>query len=208
MRHWLFHPLLFYPLAALFAAAMIAASLQPLAWPREPAPVAGIQDGQALVFEGAAFNSPAAGAEQEMTVKRDFWGHPQSLMIAQKPGQPAPTPAEQGVRILLAPERVPLIDDKPVTVEVSYLPLQINAASGLAVSVQGIGPAMWVSQPAPTQPGTLRFDLPAQFAANAIGLRALSDGADQAYGLEITRIRIAPSNAAAASAPTQTPANN
>ncbi len=154
-------------------------------------------DGEALVLEGAAFNSPAIGPEQEINVQRTFWGRPQSLMIAQKPGQPAPTPAEQGARILLTPERLALIDDKPVTVEVSYLPLQINAASGLAVSVQGIGPATWVSTPAPTQPGVLRFELPPQFAANAIGLRALSDGADQAYGLQITRIRITPATVGA-----------
>jgi hypothetical protein len=34
--------------------------------------------------------------------------------------------------------------------------------------------------------------LPAQSTVNAIGLRAVSTGSDQAYGLEITRIRIIP----------------
>jgi hypothetical protein len=192
MRHWLFHPLVFYPLAAVFAALVIAVSLRPQSWPREPAPVAGALTDGAIVIEGAAFNSPDGSPEQDMSVERNFWGEAQSLHIAQKPNQPPPTPAEQGVRILLTPEQTALIDEKPVTVEVSYLPLPVNPASGLAVSVQGIGPAEWVSQPTPAQQGTVRFELPPQIAVSGIGLRALSEGTDQAYGLEITRIRVTP----------------
>ncbi len=192
MRSWLFHPLLFYPLAALLAALVIVVGLKPQSWPREPAPVAAQAANGALVFEGEAFNSPSVGAEQEMFVERDFWGRAQSLHIAQKPGQPPPTPAEQGARILLTEEQAALLEDRPVTVEVSYNPLPVNAAAGLAVSMQGIGPADWVTQAAPPQQGTLRFELPPQMAVNAIGLRALADADDQAYGLEITRIRVTP----------------
>ncbi|GIK47418.1 MAG: hypothetical protein KJZ75_06235 [Hyphomonadaceae bacterium] len=192
MRTWFFHPLVFYPLAILLAALAIVISVKPQSWPREPAPVAAKVENGALVFEGEGFNSPAVGAEQDMTVVRDFWGRAQTLRIAQLPGQPPPTPAEQGVRLLLTDEQAAMIDDRPVTVEVSYEPSQINAASGLAVSLQGIGPADWASQPAPAEPATLRFELPAQFAVNAIGLRALSGGTDQAYALEITRVRVTP----------------
>lgn len=192
MRSWLFHPLVFYPLILVLAALVIAVSLRPQAWPREPAPVAAQVVGTALVFEGEAFNSPAVGAEQNMSVVRDFWGAAQALRIAQKPGQPPPTPAEQGARLLLTPAQAALIEDRPVTVEVTYNPIPINAASELAVSLQGIGPAEWVSQPSPPQTGTLTFQLPPQFAVNAIGLRALSGNADQAYGLEITRVRVIP----------------
>ncbi|UPT62189.1 MAG: hypothetical protein M0D54_17720 [Hyphomonadaceae bacterium JAD_PAG50586_4] len=192
MRSWLFHPLVFYPLAIIFAAFVIVVSLQPQAWPREPAPVAAhVVDG-ALVFEGAAFNSPAVGPEQRMTVVRDFWGNAQALRIAQLPGQPLPTPAEQGVRLLLTPEHAALLEDKPVTIEVTYNPLPINMASNLAVSVQGIGPAEWVSLAMPPEPGRLSFEAPAQFAVNGIGLRALSGSEDQAYGVEITRVRVTP----------------
>jgi hypothetical protein len=192
MRHWLFHPFIFYPLAIAFAAFVIALSVRPQAWPREPAPVAAqVQDGS-LVFAAEGFNSPAVGPEQDMFVVRDFWGRAQSLRIAQKPGQPPPTPAEQGARLLLTPEQAAMIDERPVTVEITYNPLPVNAASALAVSLQGIAPADWVSQPAPPQPGTLRFQLPAQFAVNAIGLRALSNEGEQAYGLEITRVRVTP----------------
>ncbi|MBN8605830.1 MAG: hypothetical protein J0L81_02855 [Caulobacterales bacterium] len=192
MRSWLFHPLVFYPLILVLAALVIAVSLKPQAWPREPAPVAAQVIDGALVFEGQAFNSPAVGAEQNMSVVRDFWGAAQALRIAQKPGQPPPTPAEQGARLLLTTEQAALIDDRPVTIEVTYNPIPINAASELAVSLQGIGPADWVSQPSPPQTGTLTFQLPPQFAVNAIGLRALSGNADQAYGLEITRVRVIP----------------
>lgn len=192
MRSWIFHPLVFYPLAIVLAALAIAASLRPQSWPRAPAPVsAQIADG-ALVFEGAAFNSPAVGAEQSMSVVRDFWGNAQALRIAQKPNQPPPTPAEQGARLLLTTEQAAQIEDRPVTIEISFNPLPVNPAAGLAVSLQGIGPAEWVSQPIQPQTGVATFRVPAQLAVNAIGLRALSDAADQAYGLEITRVRVIP----------------
>lgn len=192
MQHWFFRPIFFYPIVILAAALVIAISLGPHLWPRAPGPVAGELEGGSIVIEGAAFNSPDKSPEQEMTVDRNFWGRARSLLIAQLPNQPPPTPAEQGVRILLTPERIALIEDRPVTVEVSYAPLPVNPASGLAVSVQGIGPAEWVSQPTPAEPGALRYELPAQFAVSGIGLRALSELNDQAYGLQITRIRITP----------------
>lgn len=192
MRNWLFHPLIFYPLAALLAVLVIAISVRPQAWPRQPAPVGAVQEQGALVFERAGFNTPDTSPEQNMTVTRDFWGRPQSLRIAVLPNQPPPTPAEQGVRILLTPQTAALIGDHPVTVDVSYNPLPVNAASGLAVSLQGIGPSDWVIHEAPSESGTIRFELPPQMAVNAIGLRAMSDADNEAYGLEITRIRIIP----------------
>lgn len=192
MRHWLFHPVIFYPVAILLAALVIAISIRPQSFPRQPVPVAAARDNGALVFAGAGFDAPDDPPEQHMTVTRDFWGHAETLRIAVLANQPPPTPAEEGVRILLTPADAALIEDKPVTVEVSYNALPVNAASGLAVSLQGIGPADWMIQPTPPQPGTLRFELPAQMAVNAIGLRAMSDSNDQAYGLEITRIRIVP----------------
>ncbi len=192
MRHWLFHPIIFYPLAALFAAFVIAVSLKPQAWPRPPAPVTGAVAQETLVLERDAFNTPDPGAGQHMTVTRDFWGRPQTLRIAQLPNQPAPTSDEHGVRLMLTPASAALLQGKPLLVEVSYHPLPINAATGLAVSLRGNGASDWVSQSVPPQPGRLRFELPASAAANAIGLRALSEGTDQAYGLEITRIRVSP----------------
>jgi hypothetical protein len=192
MRNWLFHPLLFYPLCFLIAAAVIGLSIQPQRWPRQPAPVEGQIVEGALVLERDAFNSPDDPPEQAMTVVRDFWGRPQAIRIAVLPNQPEPTPAEAGVRIELAPNSAEVIGEHPVIVEVSYNPLPYNSASGLAVSLQGIAPAEWVSQPIAPLAGTVRYALPASFAVNAIGLRAITGGTDQAYGVEITRIRIIP----------------
>jgi len=192
MRHWLFHPIIFYPLALVLAAFFIVVSLQPQAWPRAPAAVQAERDGEWLVIRGAGFNSPEGAAGQEMTVVRDFWGQPQTLRVAERGGQSPPAASDNGVRVLLSPEDAAALAGKPLTVEVSYNPLSVNSATRLAVSLRGDEPSAWVSQPAAPQPATLRFRLPAQSSVNAIGVRALSDLDDQAYGLEITRIRITP----------------
>ncbi len=61
------------------------------------------------------------------------------------------------MRILLTPASAALIGERPVAVEVQYNPLPVNAASALAVSLQGIAPGEWVSQhdPAATRDGAL-----------------------------------------------------
>jgi hypothetical protein len=192
MRNWLFHPLIFYPLAIVFAVLVITISVRPQSLPRDPAPVAGRVVENALVYAGPGFDSPANSAEQNMTVTRDFWGRPRTLRIAVLPNHAAPTPAEQGVRVLLTPQDAARIANRPVTVEVSYNPLPVNAAQGLAVSLQGSGATAWVGQTIRPQPATVRFELPPQTEVNAIGLRALNEGAEAAFGLEITRIRVIP----------------
>lgn len=192
MRHWLFHPLIFYPLAALIAVLVIGVSIRPQSWPRPASPVAAVEAQGALIYSGEGFNAPDDPPQQHVTVTRDFMGRPHTLRIAVLPDQPGPAATEEGVRILMTPQDAAKIDGKPVTVEVSYNALPVNAASALAVSLQGEGDASWATLPTPPQPGTLRFELPARARVNAIGLRALSDADDQAYGLEITRIRIIP----------------
>lgn len=192
MRHWLLHPIIFYPLALLFAAFVIAVSLKPQSWPRPPAAVAAERVEGALVFRRAAFNSPAVDNRQVQFVERDFWGNPLTWRIAQKPSEPPPQPTETGAQLLLTPADAELLNNRAVTVEVSYNPLPVNPATGLAVSLQGGSPAFWVNRAVPPETATLRFDLPAQSGVTAIGLRALSGGGDQNYGLEITRIRVTP----------------
>lgn len=193
MRNWLFHPVIFYPLAILVAALAIFVSLRPQSWPREPAPVTGVQDGEWLVFQQQQFNSPDKGAE-DLTVVRDFWGNALRLRVAQTRAQPAPQPNEDGARLLLTPEVAAALSNTPITIEVSYNPLPINAADQLAISLRSAdgGPSPWITQTAPPETATLRFDLPARSSVNAIGIRPVSNLADQAYGLEITRIRIMP----------------
>ncbi len=191
MRFW-FHPLVFYPLALLFTALVIGVSIRPQSWPRTPAPITGAQADGALVLEGAAFSAPEPGDGQNVTVTRDFLGRAQTLRIAQRPNQPPPRADESGVEILLSPEAAALMEQRPVSVEVTYRPLPFNAAAELAVSVQGGGPATWVRLATPPQLARLRFSLPAQNGVTGIGLRAISASADMAYGLEIIRIRVTP----------------
>jgi hypothetical protein len=192
MRHWLLHPIIFYPLAIVIAGLAIVVSLRPQSWPREPAPVSAVRDGEWLVYQGEGFNTPDQGAE-EVTVVRDYLGRPLRLRVAQTMAQPAPQPADEGTRILLSSEDAALLDGKPLTVEVSYNPLPVNAANQLAVSARGSsGSAPWVTLTAPPETATLRFNLPPQNGLSAIAIRPISNLGDMAYGLEITRIRVMP----------------
>jgi hypothetical protein len=192
MRSWVFHPLVFYPLALILAVLAITVSLKPQAWPREPAAVAAANAQGVLTFSGQAFDSPEGSPDQNLTVSRDYWGRPQALRIAVHPDTPPPASTDNGVRLLLTPQDAAAINGRPMSIEVSYNALPLNQAHGLAVSIQGAGPTIWVSQNLPTLNAAVRFDLPAQSNVNAIGLRALNTGAEEAFGLEITRIRITP----------------
>jgi hypothetical protein len=127
-----------------------------------------------------------------MTVVRDYWGRPLTLRVAQTKAQPPPQPEENGTRLLLTPEDASAISDRPLIIEVSYNPSLVNTAEQLAVSLRSSdgGASPWVAQVAPPETATLRFTLPARSSVNAIGIRAISGAPDQAYGIEITRIRI------------------
>ncbi|MBS0383825.1 MAG: hypothetical protein JSS00_00585 [Proteobacteria bacterium] len=194
MRVWLMHPAVFYPLAAIVAATVIAISIRPQSWPHAPAAVAGQQIGGALVLAQSSFDAPAGDADQNLYVTRNFLGQAQTLRIAALPSTPAPGANDRGVQILLSSAAATALANQPATISVNYNPLPINAATGLAVSLQGAGPAVWVTQAAPPQQGMLRFEVPAQAGVSAVGLRAISNNGDQheAYGLEITRISITP----------------
>ncbi len=183
-------PLIFFPLAIIAAGLIVAFGLEPQRWARAAHPVNGVMDGRTLVLAGDAFDAPSASPDQHITVHRTFWGAPKSFSIAVLPNQPPPTPAERGARLLLSPDAAAALQDRPVVVEVAYNPLNVNPATSLAVSLQGIAPADWVIQELPAQPGVARFELPAQNAVNAIGLRAISENNDYAYGLEITAVRV------------------
>ena len=195
MRTWLFHPIVFYPLVAVLAALAIAVSARPQSWPRSPAPVSGQAAGGGLILSQASFDAPTSDPDaQNLFVTRNFWGQAQTLRIAVHPNMNAPGAADHGVQILLAPSAAANLTGHPATIQVTYNPLAVNAATGLAVSLQGAGPIVWVSQNAPPQHGALSFEVPAQAGVTGVGLRAISTNANQreAYGLEITRISITP----------------
>lgn len=195
MRHWLFKPFIFYPLLLIASAFIVLASLNPLGWPRPEHAVSGAMADGALVLQGDDLGAPAPSPEQRLYVVRDLWGHAEGLRVGVLPDQPAPTAAETGVRIMLSPEAAAFVEDKPVRVDIDYRPIPVNMATGLAVSLQGIGPADWISQPISPETGSVSFELPPQFAVDAIGLRALhEEEADSNFGLEIVRIRVTPTS--------------
>jgi hypothetical protein len=193
MRHWIFHPLLFYPLVILISGFVVFASFEPQKWPRKPAPVAARHEGAALVWTGEGFNAPDVGPEQRLTVERNLWGQAQAIRVAELPNQPPPTPAEQGVRILFTPQDAARFDGKAVTAEVTYAPLPFNSATAMALSIQGIGPAEWITVAAPSPPeGALKFELPPQLAPDSVGIRVIAGQSGEAFGLEITRVKLTP----------------
>jgi hypothetical protein len=146
------------------------------------------------VLDQASFNAPAGDPGQTLYVTRDYLGQPQTLRIAVLPNQGAPGASDRGVRILLTPDAAASLNGRAATIVVTYNPLAVNAATGLAVSTQGAGPTQWVTQATPPQHAALRFEVPAQAEVSAIGLRAVNSNTRQgeAFGLEITRISITP----------------
>lgn len=196
MRSWVFHPLVLYPLMAAAAAALIFLSLRPDWAARAAAPQAGRLANGALVLEGAALAAPDVQPGQVAHVARDGLGRPVALRLAVLPNQPPPGPADTGARILLGASAVRALGEGPVTVEVSLRPVPITTAAGIAVSLQGAGPAAWQPRDIAPQAQVLRFEFPSAAGAHAVGLRVLSAYADYNYGVEIVRIRIVPAAAA------------
>jgi hypothetical protein len=115
-----------------------------------------------------------------------------------KPKEAAPTPQDQGVRVLLGREAAQFLEDKPVVVRVDYRPIPLSTASSLAVHLEGGRLQDWASQPIAPEGGSVSFTLPAQTAMSAIGLRAVYEGSrkeDRNVGVEIVRIRVTPAAA-------------
>lgn len=173
---------------ALVAVLLTAAYfLAPRFLDHEAAPVAGARDGGAIVLAGAALGAPDTSPGQEIVTTPAG-----TLRLTVLADQPDPTPAEQGARVLLMPETAALIENKSVMAEVRFTLPAAAAASGLALSIQGIGPATWVRQEISPQSSVARFELPPQLAAEAIGVRALSTTAGQTGAVEISEIRLTP----------------
>jgi hypothetical protein len=192
MRFWLFHPLIFYPMVLALAVLVIGLSLKPQLMPRPAGAVAGTLDGPAVLLDGDAFNSPVDPPQQYVTVVRNFWGQPQSLRIAVLPGMGDPDAQERGVEIRLAPETARMLANRPLIVEIAYQPLPVTAAPALGVAALGPGPVRWVSRPVPPLSGITRFDLPRTPDLQGIGLRAIHNDSQLAYGVEILSIHISP----------------
>lgn len=192
MRFWLFHPAIFYPLVLALAVLAIGISLKPQLLPRPASAAAATIDGGSVLIERDGFNSPYDPPEQNVTVVRNFWGQPQSLRIAALPHAGLPTDAERGVEIRLRPDVAQLLSERRLVIEVTYHPLTVNAAPTLAVAALNDAPTHWVSRDIPPLQGRVNFELPRQANIQGIGLRAIHNDDDIAYGVEIISIRITP----------------
>jgi len=148
-------------------------------------PVAGEMHGASLVLSGRDFSAPDPSPEQTVLASHG------EMTIEVLPDQPLPSPADRGVRILLAPERTAHVNDRAVIVEIEYRLPDANPASHLAVSLQGIEPSEWVTQSLQGG-GKAHFALAPQSAVDAIGLRAFTESAGMRGGVIITNIRISP----------------
>lgn len=194
VRHWVFNSIVFYSLAAILAAAIIALGLSPDRWPLRPAAQSGRIVGSSIVLDGAALSAPAASPEQVFYVVWDGQG-PRSLRIAVTPNRPLPTSADRGTRILLSREAAERLNNKAVVLEITYRPLPVLTAYELAVSLQGSGPTEWVVGRLGVEPdslGRLRLQLPPQSEIDSLGLRVISDNVEWNYGAEIQEISLTP----------------
>lgn len=196
MRHWLFHPIIFYALLAAFAAGVFVLSLRPDLGP-VPAPHAvGQVENGAVLLQRDALAHPELAPGQVAHITRDGLGRPLALRFAVLPNQPEPSPTDPGLRILLKPDVAARIANRPTQLEISIRPVEISTAAVLAISLQGSGPVVWQSKELTPGAQTVRFTLPATGSPTAVGLRAISRNNDYNYGFEIVRIRILPSGAA------------
>ncbi|HRP10414.1 MAG TPA: hypothetical protein PLK37_05215 [Terricaulis sp.] len=154
--------------------------------------VAGEIDGAALVLNGRAFGAPDPSPEQTITTSRE------GLTIQVLANQPPPSPADRGVRILLAAERAGHVNNRAVIVDVAYTLPRTNPATHLAVSLQGIEPSDWETQALSAAGGRARFALDARLAVDALGLRAINETPDAPGAVVINDIRIMPAEAGTA----------
>lgn len=162
-------------------------------------PVSGELNGTALVLRGRDLDAPDPGPEQTLAHRNG------SLTIRVLPDQPAPSPADRGVRILLTDERLPLVNNRAVVALVRY-EMPHAAAASLALSLQGIGPAEWVAQALSPEGGEARFELSAQTEIEGIGLRAIARSSKATGAVTITEIKILPASTAPTSANARTDA--
>lgn len=191
MRNWLFRPLVFYPLLALVAAAIVLASLRPDLAPAPAAAAAGRIEAHALILQGEALTRPEIGPGFVAHVRRDAIGRPEALRIAVAPGRGAPRAGEEGVRILLSPDETARLGAGPYMVEVDVRPVAITMAQRLAVNLQDqAGATAWEGADVDPEGALLHFALPANGPVTAIGLRPVTDNRDYNYGFEIASVRL------------------
>ena len=191
----------FFPLAALLAAASIVVSLGPMLLARDARPAVGARDGAAFVFAGDDLAHPAPAPHQVFHVARTATVRTEGLRVAVLPGRGEAQPEETGVQVLLAPETSLALGEGPFRVEVQTVPVPITMAPRLAIGLDRGGQMEWRTLPLPAVASTIVYEFPRGedgAFVNAIGVRPAASLLDYNYGVELRAIRIMQTPAGAA----------
>jgi hypothetical protein len=185
----------FYPVATLIAAGLIVASLGGGAFESPPTAQTAERAEGALVYGPRALaHGATADFAHVIHVRRGDGWTPDALRIAVLPDRGAPSPAESGVRILIADVDGQALAGRPVEVTLDTRSLTVTQGTELAVSLQNDGPITWVTQPLPRDGGVLTYVLPATEGRppQALGLWAIAAKSDYNYGTEILSATLRP----------------
>lgn len=186
----------FYPLIALVAVGLIAASLGGGAFDEAATPQHAMsRSGGELVYGPHELARGARVDDDHVRyVVRDFGVSARAVRFAVKPDRAPPGAATRGVTLLLDPAETAPLSGTPVRVVLLVRRFSVTAAGGVAVSLQNGGPVAWVTMALPLENGEVTIDLPplAGAAPTALGLHMLSDNSDFNYGTEISRITLKP----------------
>jgi hypothetical protein len=189
-----FQNILFYPIAAVLAAGLIAISLG-ASWlsPAVAAQAGKIADG-ALVFDGAALAKSEGGIGLDTFIVRNNLSQPIGLRIGAAGAAAAPTPDDKGVRLILAPTAVDSLGPGPIVLELKTKPLPFNGAPTLFVSAQTepAAPVQWLSAPVPTgdEPIKLQLTLQPNAKLASIGLQPANPAGAESFSVEVVELRL------------------
>jgi len=188
VRRLLTIPWLFYPVAVIVAALLIAGGLRP-EWPAPHYPtIAASRLGPTFVLHAEALANVQAGNQHYTYVDADEQGVPIGVRIARRSDTLAQ--AAQGALFALSPGDVAALAGKPCTLEIFYRPLPITTAA--SISVKWDGSANFVRLPIEPREGVVRLQLPAGEIGAGLRITPEIDLADYHYGVELVEVRITP----------------
>lgn len=184
---------IFFPLAALAAAALVALSLGPNQPLSQPSAQAGRMAAQGLVFDAEALTTLDPGPTIAVFADRTVSGRALGLRLAASKADGDVRPDEPGARLLLAPETAALLATGKVRVTLNVRPLATGAAPELAVRLEtAAGPGDWVRVAIPLEPAPLVLEFAPRAAPTALALRPLNPALDTPAGFEVHEIRLEP----------------
>jgi hypothetical protein len=188
VRRLLTIPWLFYPVAVIVAALLIAGGLRP-EWPAPHYPtIAASRLGPTFVLHAEALANVQAGNEHYTYVDTDQQGVPIGVRIARRSDKL--TQATQGALLAFAPSDIAALTGKPCTLEIFYRPLQITTAASILVKWDGS--PNFVLVPIEPREGVVRLQLPAGDIGVGLRITPENDLADYHYGVELVEVRITP----------------